>query len=83
MADTELFGVIDARPSPALGYRCLLLLRDLLVQHCLRLNHGLVNYIPYTRNQNIYLKEDFAAGVYQHLQSVDTVSHVGLFYPAL
>jgi hypothetical protein len=34
-------------------------------------------------SKNTDLLKDFAAGVYQSLWTVDTVSHVGIFYPAL
>ncbi len=34
-------------------------------------------------SKQIDLRRDFAAGVYQILQTGDTFNHVGIFYPAL
>ncbi len=39
--------------------------------------HGPINYV------DTKAKWDFAAGVYQSLQTGDAVSHVGIFGPAL
>jgi hypothetical protein len=36
-----------------------------------------------TSSKKIELERDFAAGVYQSLSTGDTVSHVGIFEPAL
>jgi hypothetical protein len=45
--------------------------------------HGLINYIDTEAKgrdlKKFTCKETFAAGVYQSLQTGDTVSHVGIF----
>ncbi len=48
--------------------------------------HGLINYIDTKakcRHLKNYLLRDLTAGVYQSLQTKDTVSHVGFLEPAL
>jgi hypothetical protein len=75
--------MLDAHPWVRCGEETRLL--SSLLSVSARIYHGLINFID-TKAKMLSSKKidrDFAAGIYQILKTGDTVSHVGIFDPAL